>query len=398
MKKSFFLICFALMLKGMLFSQGDDSSRTTRILKNTKFTGYWSLSTSYDIESALGSGADGQKLITPEIRKSYFGLETRLSDVFTTHFSQEIYTHSPSSEFSYISLRLKHLYLDVQPFQDGLLEHFRIHAGIIPRPWLEFEHNINEYRFHLNMATELLDLVNAADRGISISGMIGEPLPLEQAGGRNERFAGKYGSYSLGVYSGGGYLSSEKNNNKTLEGRLSLRPLTKTAPGLQLSYSFAYGKGNIPEDDLSCPSGNAENIGEYFMSVYYLSNSSKYINASVQYIDAKGDYLGQFYKNDYKVAGETKAFSMFLETSIPKRPFSFYLRYDYFLRSYGLTTLFNFDGYHYHSPGHPPNEMVTTGISYKFLDNMITLGYQNTPEPALPKRSQSLSLMMLVRF
>jgi len=63
-------------------------------------------------------------------------------------------------------------------------------------------------------------------------------------GRRLTDYPGRYGSFSLGIYNGGGYHAKEKNQNKVLEGRLTLRPLPAALPGLQLSYFGLVGKGN----------------------------------------------------------------------------------------------------------------------------------------------------------
>lgn len=400
MKKISLLACLFLFVSTILFSGEDNRSSSSQLIENTRITGYWSLGVSYDVLNAshpYGPSGEALQLITPEIRKSYFSLETRLNEMFTARVSQEIYGDF-SGDDKGISMRLKHLYLEMQPFEDGLFEHFWVRAGIIPRPWLDFEHSINRYRYHMLMASELLGLTNAADRGVSISGMIGEPRPAEKKNEPNERLAGKYGSYSFGVYSGGGYLAPEKNDNKTVEGRISLRPLWNSLPGMQLSYAFARGKGNMSQSSIDNPAVNSKDIGNYRMNIFYLSYSDRLFNTSVQYMRGIGDYRGHFYKNNYQLPGETESISLFLESIIQEFPVSMYVRYDYFLRGYDMSPLFNFEGYHLYSPGMPPNEFITTGISYRFMDNMITLGYKYAPSSAMPGKEQTLSLMMLVNY
>lgn len=57
-------------------------------------------------------------------------------------------------------------------------------------------------------------------------------------------FCSKYGTFSIGIYNGGGYHAMEENTNKTVESRLTFRPFPQTIPGLQFSYNMIYGKGN----------------------------------------------------------------------------------------------------------------------------------------------------------
>lgn len=56
----------------------------------------------------------------------------------------------------------------------------------------------------------------------------------------------RYGSFAIGVYNGGGYSAIERNNNKVVEGRLSVRPAAEFLPGFQATAFGAIGKGNSP--------------------------------------------------------------------------------------------------------------------------------------------------------
>ena len=61
----------------------------------------------------------------------------------------------------------------------------------------------------------------------------------------SDAYPGRYGSFAAGVYNGGGSAAAERNANKVVEGRLSLRPLPDTIPGFQITLFALSGKGNV---------------------------------------------------------------------------------------------------------------------------------------------------------
>jgi hypothetical protein len=115
---------------------------------------------------------------------------------------------------------------------------------------------------------------------------------------------------SLGVYNGGGYHASEKNENKVLEGRLTVRPLPDILPGLQLSYFGLTGKGNKEEE----PNWKA-NLG-------FASFEHEYFVLTGQYYWGEGNQKGadEYDKDGYSIFAEIK----------PMKKISVIGRYDYF--------------------------------------------------------------------
>ncbi len=80
-------------------------------------------------------------------------------------------------------------------------------------------------------------LISSADVGIAVGTMFGGEMPADHQRTVSSAFPGRYASFVIGVYNGGGYAASEQNANKPLEDRAWVPPLPDTAPGLEVSTS-----------------------------------------------------------------------------------------------------------------------------------------------------------------
>ena len=85
-----------------------------------------------------------------------------------------------------------------------------IRLGAHQTPWLDFEESINRYRVQGTMFAEREGLIpGSSDFGASYFAQ----LP------------GGYGEFHAGVYNGEGYAQPELNKYKSVQGRLTVRPL-----------------------------------------------------------------------------------------------------------------------------------------------------------------------------
>jgi hypothetical protein len=116
---------------------------------------------------------------------------------------------------------------------------------------------------------------------------------------------------SVGLYNGAGYHASEKNQNKPIEARLTVRPLPDIIPGLQLSYFGLWGKGN---KDTNEPDWTVNNG--------MVSFEHEYVALTGQYYTGTGNQKGddEFDKDGYSIFAEVK----------PLDKFSIIGRYDQF--------------------------------------------------------------------
>jgi hypothetical protein len=143
-------------------------------------------------------------------------------------------------------VRLKYAYADLELPDAGVLTSPHIEFGMVHRPWLDYEEHLNEYRSQGTMFLERNGLFNSADFGVTFFALLGGRVDETYQPEVSSAYPGRWGSFAVGLYNGGGYHAVENNENKSLEGRLSLRPLPDALPGLQLTYLGIIGDGNTP--------------------------------------------------------------------------------------------------------------------------------------------------------
>ena len=174
--------------------------------------------------------------------RGYIDIQKQITPWFAARFTPDI-TRTSNGD---IEMRIKYLYGKFSPPDlKGILAKNYIEVGQIHVPWLDFEESINPYRCQGTMFLERNNILNSADLGIGLFGYLGGEMPEEYKKTVNGSYAGRYGSYALGVYNGAGYHAADNNKNKGFEARLTLRPLPDFLPGLQLSYANIIGKANL---------------------------------------------------------------------------------------------------------------------------------------------------------
>ncbi len=197
------------------------------------------------IDYSLGSQpvAHGHKnsLNRFHLTRGYFNVEKEITPWLHARFTPDIHQDNTGDW----KLRMKYLYAEFRPPNLGrVLTNMKSEFGLGHIPWLDFEEHINPYRCQGTMPIERAGVFNSADLGISLRGYFGGRLPNAKQVIGDDHYDGLYGSWHLGVYNGSGYHAPERNDNKAVEYRLTLRPLPHHLPGLQASYSGIYGKGN----------------------------------------------------------------------------------------------------------------------------------------------------------
>lgn len=271
--------CLLFICKGSLHSQELETPATP--LKDIEISGQWFLA--YQLRDDNG-GLNNQFLL----RRGYLTFRKRFNEVLSVRFTQDITRDTEGDDAGNIEMRLKYLYLRVdQPFSHSFIKTF-ITFGMVSRPWIDFEEKINRFRLQQSMFPERSGLLNSADFGVTFSALLGGELDKSYRDRVSSSFPGKYGSLVLGVYNGGGYHALEANNNKTLEGRLSLRPFPGRLPGFQGSIGLAAGKGNIPESP------------DFLMQQLALSYESPHFRAFLQWVGGKGNSFGTFIRTEFE--------------------------------------------------------------------------------------------------
>ncbi len=151
-------------------------------------------------------------------------------DVTTVKDPEDDPEMKPNNLDGSIAVRIKYAYgkFNLPDFAFFTKPYFEV--GVVHMPWLDFEEHVNWYRCQDTMFMERNGLFNSADIGLTFTSLFGGEMPKEYQEKVNNAYAGRYGSMSAGIYNGGGYHASEKNQNKALEGRLTIRPCLTLFP------------------------------------------------------------------------------------------------------------------------------------------------------------------------
>ncbi|MFO7615814.1 MAG: hypothetical protein R6V75_01030 [Bacteroidales bacterium] len=303
------------------------------------------------------------------LKRGYLNIERQFSDILGVRFTQDITLDREGTDAGNIEMRLKYLYLHVNLHPLPFLQDAWIEAGMVSRPWLEFEEKINLYRVQGPHFIESMGVMTSADFGINFFTLIGGRLDEEQIGHHRYSYPGRFGSFSLGVFNGGGYYAIEENQNKTVETRLTLRPLPEAVTGLQVSYHLVAGRGNLPENPL------------FRLHHAALSYESKRVLLMAQGMAGTGNMAGTFL-DPYGGSQAHRGFALFGELYL----------YRHILSVFGEYRYFEID---------PVDPLPTTkwvgGISWHFLRRQkFLLDYEYLSTPLGTRRM--VELAMEIRF
>jgi len=292
-----------------------DLNTIVKALKGFKFGGLWYLSYQNGVD---GEGSD-DGFSQFVIKRGYFTVEKELLPWFSGRMTFDVTTvrdpedepeDKPNNLDGSITVRIKYAYGKFKLPDFAFFTKPFIEFGVVHMPWLDFEEHLNFYRCQDTMFLERDKTFNSADTGVTFVSLFGGMMDEEYQEKVNHYYPGRYGSMAVGIYNGGGYHASEENENKVLEGRLTLRPLPDIIPGLQLSYFGITGKGNKDTDP------------DWRVNLGFVSFEHEYVVLTGQYYDGKGNQKGDD-END------KDGYSFFAELK-PHKEFSIIGRYDYF--------------------------------------------------------------------
>ncbi len=272
------------------------------------------------------------------LTRGYFTMKKSLNAWMGMRLTTDVKheTKDPGTKLhgSYVA-RLKYFYAELKPPDLGPLTSMKSEVGLGHMPWLDFEEHVNPYRCQGTMAIERAHVFNSADLGASIRGYLGGELEDAEKRIGSHHYTGKYGSWHVGVYNGGGYHAVEKNQDKVVEGRVTLRPLPGAVPGLRLSYLGISGKGNKAKgDEIVTPDGKTMVFLEppgYQVHLCMLSYRHPMVILTAQYFTTRGNASGEWI-NKQGNALETEGWSAFGNMKVPAtgRKANLFARYDWF--------------------------------------------------------------------
>ena len=262
-------------------------------------------------------------------------------------------TQDPNS--ADFKLRLKYLYAELKPPDVGFLTDMKAEVGMGHMPWLDFEEHVNPYRCQGTMFIERAGIFNSADIGVSIMGYLGGQLSKEYQSSVSKYYAGRYGSWHVGVFNGGGYHAQETNGNKIPEVRLSLRPLPDAIPGLQVSYFGIFGQGNTK---------TGAEYPAFMVNLGMLSYEDSWVTFTGQYAYVKGNQKGTFVDGQGR-ALRSQGYSLFLDVKAPvlDRKLSLFGRYDHF----------DPDTKDWITQGDDAYDLAMGGLSFRFFSHCLAL-------------------------
>ena len=307
---------------------------TPKVLKHVKL----GTLTYVDFSAGREGGEDASRF---EITRGYLNFKAQITPWLSFRLTPDVHREDGGD----LNVRIKYAYAGLKlPDAGPYLTNMKAEIGQGHFPWLDFEEHINPYRCQGTMPRERAGTFNSADVGLGVMGYFGGKLPenyvkeLSRHYPVFEHYAGKFGSWHLGIYNGAGYHAKERNSNKALEGRFTFRPFgnwDSSLRGLQFSYFFIRGEGNREAGDtlgdlLTDPS-RADEYPEYDVDLFMVSFQHPWFVITAQYSTSSGNNKGSWVRPDGR-ALDTELWSIFGDVTLPvfQEKLHFFARYDWF--------------------------------------------------------------------
>lgn len=382
--------------------KADQPEDQSKLLKKVKrFLSWFKPSTVWYLQYRYGGTVEGDGQDASTYNKFFIGRGyVTLKFKPTKWFEARVTLDTHQDDHGDWKVRLKYMYGKFKiPMETKVISEPFVEFGIAHIPWLDYEEHINYYRVQGVMFLEKNKLHNSADLGITIGTLFGKKLPKKVAKKMGDKYPGSWGSMALGFYNGGGYHDLENNNNKVVEGRVSVRPAGPYFPHIQLSYFFTYGKGArnlVIEDD---PNTLADESFAYAYprwqnNIAMLSFAHQYGVLTAQYIFGTGtqkgsqsNWLWQQGEDVSHTSGTAKTYrgaSVFAEARLPWIKSSIWARWDWFDGPFAggeLPYHRLFAAYVFHFWGRNKN-MAMLDFEYAMFDD------DKEPDPAKRRQNQ----------
>jgi hypothetical protein len=159
-----------------------------------------------------------------DLTRGYLNINGQLAKNVRFRVTPDVRRVTDSSLAGTLVFRVKYAFVELDNLKSA---RSWVRFGAHQTPWLDFEEGINRYRVQGTMFSERENLIpGSSDFGV------GYFTPL-----------GKYLDIQTGIYNGEGYAQTDVNKYKSVQGRLTLRPLAGRgiANGLRLSGFYTAG-------------------------------------------------------------------------------------------------------------------------------------------------------------
>jgi len=276
------------------------------------------------------------------LKRGYLDVRKEITPYMNVRFTPDI-TQDASGDYK---LRMKFLYADFHWKGNSYFSEPHVEVGMIHFPWFDMEESVNAYRLQDTHFMDRSGLATTADLGVLFGVNFGGPLPKEYQDEVSKSYPGKWGSFELGVYNGGGYTAAEKNTNKVISGRVSVRPIPGHLPGLQFHLFGVNGKGNVSDNTRYDKPGEflgREIYPKWDLWAGIITYQHARFNLAAEYFEGDGNFTGNRYytpsdyvpglvsPDDIFKACSQKGYSFFGEVKLgDMKDWSLMARYDHY--------------------------------------------------------------------
>jgi len=135
------------------------------------------------------------------VRRGYINIKKKMAPWLEARITPDVHQDSSGD----MKVRLKYAYAKFKFPTKGVIYEPWMEFGQAHMPWLDFEEHINFYRLQDKMFVERNGNFNSADFGATFGALLGGEIDKEYQKTVNKKYPGRYGSFAVGVYNGGGY-------------------------------------------------------------------------------------------------------------------------------------------------------------------------------------------------
>lgn len=309
------------------------------------------------------------------LNRGYVTVNKTLNDFLSFRYTLDVKSAKTTAEFpdtidasvsndldgNYV-FRTKYLYAEMNFGGEGAVSDLRARVGMQHAGLDDFEQSMNPYRAQARNWQEGAGWFGTADLGVGLHGNFGGRLDDAKGRTGSSKYDGRHGSFQLLLANGGGYDKAEKNENKLLSGRVSVRPAAAALPGLQLTYAGVFGQDNTTNG------GDGAGV-DFSLHAFMVSWQSPRFTAYGQYFLAENNQAGKYVSGGEGVKTGGLSAVAIARPRVAKDRLGVYARYN----------VFDGDRDEVITEGDHQVTQVTGGVSYDVAKgNMFIVAYEVT--------------------
>jgi len=188
---------------------------------------------------------DDEKYSRFYITRAYFTVEAEILPFLSGRLTLDTAQDLEGQGRGDMEVRLKYALAKFHWKEIGILNDPNLEFGVVHMVWLDFEEHVNLYRMRGPMFMERSEIFNSADFGVTFASGLGADMDDTFLSYAGNKYGTRHGSLAVGLYNGSGYHGDERNVDKTVEARVTWRPLPDVAKGLQVAGLIIDGDGNV---------------------------------------------------------------------------------------------------------------------------------------------------------